>query len=233
MFCIKIAGVVIEIDNKYKYLRYLCQDYMVKDELPAFRVSATEEEILEEQGGYDDFPVSYCESWCIYRKLCKQLVCFDAFLMHAAVIAVDGEAYAFTAKSGTGKTTHMGLWLEKFGNRAEVVNGDKPVLRFIDGTLYACGTPWCGKEGMSNNIMRPLRAVCFLEQSPENYIRRLDLSEVIDRIFYQLLLPDDTNDFDHYMDLLEHMLSSVDCYLLQCNREPEAAELSYETMRRK
>ena len=161
------------------------------------------------------------------------MVHFDAFLLHAAVIAVDGEAYAFLAPSGTGKSTHICLWLDKFGNRAQVVNGDKPILRFIDGILYACGTPWCGKEGLENNIMRPLKTLCFLEQSPNNSIRRLSLSEVIDRIFYQLLLPDDEDDFDYYMSLLDKMLAMVDCYLLQCNREPEAAELSYETMRRK
>ena len=66
---------------------------------------------------------------------------YGAFLMHAAVVEVDGIAYVFTAPSGTGKSTHVQLWLDHFGPRARVLNGDKPLFRFEGNTLYACGTP--------------------------------------------------------------------------------------------
>ena len=146
---------------------------------------------------------------------------------------MDGEAYVFAAPSGTGKTTHTRLWLEQFGSRAEVVNGDKPVFRFVRGRLYACGTPWRGKEGMGSNIMRPVRAVCFLEQSPANSICPLTREEVCRRIFHQLLMPEDQQELDRLWPLLERLLADTAFYLLQCNREPEAAQLAYQTMRRK
>ena len=232
MFCIKIADLSVGIDNRYSFVRRLCRGYETKDP-PAFTVRVTEQEITKEQNGEARFSRGYCESHCIYRKLCCRLAGYDAFLMHAAVVAVDDAAYVFAAPSGTGKTTHIRLWMKTFGDRARVINGDKPVFRFMDGILYACGTPWQGKERMGHNEMCPVRAVCFLERGEENRIRRLDQAEVNGRIFHQLLIPKDEQEFNCFWTLLERMTAKTPFYLLQCNREPEAARLAYETMRRK
>lgn len=232
MFCIKLAGIPIGIDNRYAYVRRLCAGYETAGR-PAFTVRASEREIWAEQGGRTGPSRGYCESLCLYRQICRRLPFYDAFLMHASVVAVDGEAYAFAAPSGTGKTTHTRLWLQQFGSRAQVVNGDKPVFRFMDGALYACGTPWRGKEGLGGNIMRPVRAICFLEQSPTNSIRPLGGEEVCRRIFHQLLFPASEQELDRLWPLLERLLAGTAFYLLQCNREPEAAQLAYESMRRK
>lgn len=228
MFQIKMAGLVIGIENKYKHVSRLCEKYKVEDEKEDFRVSATDQEIREEQAGNTWFSLPYCESLCLYRTICLKLIAYDAFLMHSAAIAVDGEAYLFAAKSGVGKTTHMKLWMEEFGDRAQVVNGDKPVYRYLDGVLYACGTPWQGKEGLGNNIMVPVKAILFLERSTENRIRPMAQKEVIGRIFHQFLMPRDEDDMNHFMHMIEKMLASVDCYLLQCNQEREAARVAYE-----
>lgn len=232
MFCIKIADIPIGINNRYPYVRHLCREFEVT-EAPAFSVSVTEEEISEEQNGEKRFSRGYCESLCVYRKICCRLARYDAFLMHSAVIAVDGAAYVFAAPSGTGKTTHIRLWLEAFGDRARVINGDKPVFRFKDGVLHACGTPWQGKERMGCNEMCPVQAVCFLEQSCENRIRRLGVEEVNGRIFHQILIPKEEQDFTCFWPLLEKLVTATDFYLLQCNREPEAALMAYQTIRRK
>ncbi|HIX58415.1 MAG TPA: hypothetical protein IAA45_01690 [Candidatus Blautia gallistercoris] len=157
---------------------------------------------------------------------------YDAFLLHSAVVAVDGKAYAFAAPSGVGKTTHTQLWLRLFGERAQMVNGDKPIFRFMDGVLYACGTPWQGKEELGNNIMRPVQAICFLEQSTENQIYSLNAKEVSRRIFSQILIPKEETEFDRFWKLLEKLLAAVDFYLLCCNRDLEAAQLAYQSMRR-
>ena len=233
MFCIKIAGIPIGIDNRESYIERLCDGYEIEGETPDFTVHATEQEVRNAWEHNCRFSYGYLESLCLYQKICLQLARYQAFLMHAAVVAVDGKAYVFTAPSGTGKTTHIRLWLELLGERAQVLNGDKPLFRFVDGTLYACGTPWQGKEHMGENMMRPVQAVCFLEQGPENHIRSLSVSEVTRRIFHQLLLPKNEEELDRYWALLEKMLDTIPFYLLQCNRDLEAARLSYETMRRK
>lgn len=240
MFKIKIANLVIGIENKYEYVRWLCREYETDTEKTDFCVSATEQEIAKEQkdrgeDGARLHSAGYCESICLYRSICLKLIDYDAFVMHSVALEMDGRAaYVFAAKSGVGKTTHVKLWLEEFGLRARVVNGDKPIYRFGKGSdgwkLYACGTPWCGKERLGSNIMSPVKAICFLERGTENRIRRLEEGEVIGRIFHQLLMPREETAMNHFLDMIDRMLATVDCYLLRCNMEKEAAWVAYEGM---
>lgn len=233
MFCIKVAGIPIGIDNRSSYIERLCRGYVVEGETPEFTVSAAKEEVEQTMARLKKYGYGYVESLCLYRKICLRMAKYQTFFMHAAVVAVDGRAYVFAAPSGTGKTTHVRLWLQLLGDRAKVLNGDKPLFRFIDGVLYACGTPWQGKEHMGENIKCPVQGICFLEQSPENHIRSLNLQDVTRRIFHQLLIPTEEEEFNRYWVLLEKLLDTTSFYLLQCNRDLEAARLSYETMRRK
>jgi hypothetical protein len=89
-------------------------------------------------------------------------------LFHAAVVSHQGIGYMFLGKSGTGKSTHAGLWL-KYIEGAELVNDDNPVVR--DGVVY--GSPWSGKTPCYRNVSYPLGGIVLLSQAPYNKIRRL------------------------------------------------------------
>lgn len=233
MFRIKIAGLCVEIDNKYKHVLRLCRDYLTEEE-PDFRVSVTEENIEQEQGQSEiQFKKSYCESVCIYREIAKRLPDYHAFLLHAAVIQVDDVCYAFAARSGTGKSTHTGLWLKHFGDRAQFVNGDKPIVRWIDDKLYACGTPWNGKEGFGNNVMCPLQAVCFLDRGETNSIAPASAEDALHRVSKQILMPQEPAKLVAFLDDLERMLREIPTYVLKCNISDEAVTVAYEAMRPK
>ena len=231
MFKIKLADLVIEIDNKYDFIKNQCKDYIVDDPNVDIKATCTEEDIKKEQGNYvDAFSSGYCESVCIYRAIALQLPLFDAFLMHAAVVDVDGKAYAFAARSGTGKSTHLMLWGEYLKDRLTVVNGDKPIMRYINGTLYAFGTPWCGKEGWHKNMRSPLNAICFLERSLENRIEKLEKGTSAELIMKQILMPSDPICAIKTLELLDKMIQNTDTWLLGCNISIDAAKLSYNTM---
>ena len=233
MFRIKIAGLCVEIDNKYNRVMRLCRDYLTTDE-PDFTVRATEEDIEAERGqNGPGFTSGYCESICVYREIAKRLPDYHAFLLHAAVIQVDDVCYAFAARSGTGKSTHTGLWLKHFGERAKFVNGDKPILRWIDGRLYACGTPWNGKEGFGSNIMSPLQALCFLDRGEKNTIAPADSAEVLSRVVKQVLMPQEPAKLAAFLDDLEHMMCEIPAYILKCTISDEAVTVAYEAMRPK
>ena len=174
--------------------------------------------------------VEYLEAICIYREICLRLPERDAFVMHSAVIEVDGMAYAFSAKSGTGKSTHIALWKKYLGDKVQIVNGDKPIVRYRDGVFYAYGTPWCGKEFWHRNVSRPLKAICFIERSQDNWIKRLDTQSSADRIMKQILIPSDALGAIKTFELIDKMLYTVDCWLLGCNISIEAAQLAYNTM---
>ena len=134
MFCVQIAGVLVAVENRYAFTERLCADYIV-DVSPDkcdFSVSATAEEIAAENNEEGVFSPAYCESLALYRKMCTRMLGYDAFLFHAAVISYAGRGYAFAAKSGTGKSTHIAQWMHALGNAVTVVNGDKPLLRWHD-----------------------------------------------------------------------------------------------------
>ena len=232
MFKIKIADLVVEIQNKYEFVERQCREYITYEGKTDLIASCTHEEIEAEKGLYteDVFTNGYCESVCIYRKICLQMPKFDAFIFHSAVVDVNGEAFAFAARSGTGKSTHLMLWKQYLGDKMIVVNGDKPIVRFIDGKLYAYGTPWCGKEGWHTNTKSPLKAICFLERAQENRISPLPKDKSAELVMKQIIIPKDAEGAIKTLELLDKMILNIDTWLLGCNISLEAAKLSYHTM---
>ena len=233
MFNIKIADICIAIENQYEYVRLLCKDYIVENVSDVdMTVHVTPEEIAREMDQAEiEITPAYAEGVCVYRVICRQLPTkFQSFLMHCAVIEYEGNGYAFAAKSGTGKSTHIALWQKKFGDSVRIVNGDKPIMRFVEDQLCAYGTPWCGKEGFNINTSVPLKAICFLERAHENSIRRIGANDAVMRIFHQLLSPEDLETVDALFPLLDRMLREVPCYVLGCNISEEAAEVAYAGM---
>ena len=227
----RMANLNIDIQNRYEHVARQCKDYLATTAAtPDLSVSVSEEEIDAALALQPQFSRGYHESICIYRRLCTALLHHGRFMVHAAVIKYDGYAYAFSAKSGTGKSTHISLWRKYFGEGVTIINGDKPILEQVEGGFVAHGTPWCGKEGWNRNDSAPLKAICFLERSTENYIRRLTAREAVERIFHQLLRPKTAAEMDLTVSLADALLRTVPVYVLGCDISREAAELSFRTL---
>ncbi len=233
MFKIKIADFVIEIHNKYDFVKHLCKNYIVDDSSIAdFSVEATDEEIaLENATAQRKFDVGYLESVCIYRNIALVLPKYNAFLLHAAVVSVDGNGYAFTAKSGVGKSTHIKLWEKLFGNKLQIINGDKPIIKEVNGEFLAYGTPWCGKEGYNVNCSVPLKAICFLERGETDEIELIDKSLAAGKIIHQVIVPKSSKDIISILDMLDSVIKKVDIWKLKCTMNISAAEVSYNAMK--
>jgi len=230
---IRVAELNIEIDNAYPYLARQCRDYLATFERADITVRVTPEEI-EEEGRVNPYSLSpdYLESVCAYRQIAFQLPLFGAIVFHASVVECDGRAYAFAAHSGTGKSTHTRLWLRVFGDRARVINGDKPIFRLTEQGWRAYGTPWCGKEKWGENASSPLAALCFLERSPRNRIAPIGNDEAVNRLFGQVLMPSEPETADRFFALLDDLIQNTPAYLLGCNMEPEAAEVALAGMQK-
>lgn len=231
MFIIQLAGIRIRIENRYPFIERQCRGFVVEGEEYAFSVSVTNDEIHEEQK-HGEFSDGYCESICMYRHICEILPSYNVFLMHSSVVEVDGYAYAFTAKSGVGKSTHTALWLKNVPN-ARVLNGDKPLYRLEeDGSLTAFGTPWNGKENWGENISAPLAAICFIERGVENSICRADEDDVVNRLMHQLYLRGSRQSVTQQLILMDALVRAVPYYVLHCNISDEAALLAWNTMKK-
>ncbi len=231
MFSIRIADINVGIDNRYDGVRRLCRDYCIDSAATEFTASASDSEIAEEIKA-SERPVSpaYAESICIYRKICRIMPDYGAFLFHSAVVEFDGRAYAFSAPSGTGKTTHARLWVERFGSRARIINGDKPIIRFFGRDAYIYGTPWCGKEGYNLNVRSPLGAICFLERGSRNAIIPAQNHEITPRLLRQILVPRKAEEIKKMMPLLDLTVKNIPCWVLSCTISQKAAEVACGAM---
>lgn len=229
-FC-KIAGIKIEILCRYPFTYNLCKQYLIPETPCDISVCADDEDIKHELSLSTVTDIGYCESICIYRKICHAIPKLGAVMFHSSCVAVNDEAYAFFGQSGAGKSTHTRLWKELLGDKMTVINGDKPIYKYENGTLIAYGAPWCGKEGEQSNISAPLKAICLITKAKENSIRELSGDEAAEKIISQVLIPNDAESVVATFDFLDRMLKDIKVYELCCNISKEAAELSYNTMK--
>lgn len=206
-----------------------------------FQVKISPEDILyeREESAREDalegiplrqFSDAYLETLAVYRKIAERMIDYDTLLFHGSVLAMDGEGYLFTAKSGTGKSTHARLWREQFRERVVMINDDKPLLRFTDEEVWACGTPWDGKHHLSNNLSVPLKAICILERGEDNQIMGMTKRDAFPILVQQSYRPEDAAALTKVMGLLDRLASKVCLYRLTCNMEPEAAQVAYHGM---
>ncbi len=226
----RIADLIIEISPKYDYTARMCAPYLTDTGEPDMRVSVSDAEIMAEDAPDVPHNPGYLESLAVYRKIAEHLADFDGFLCHGAVIAKNGRAYMFCAPSGTGKTTHIRLWQQEFPDTV-VINGDKPIIRRRGNDWIAYGTPWAGKEGLQTNTGAPLGGVCMLSRAAQNTMSPIKPDDRLTALARHVYFPHDAR-AAKTVALLAVLTSSVPTYSLGCNVSPEAAHLSYTTMKK-
>ena len=238
-----IAGVAVEIVSIYENIHQLCAAYRCADETPvqmSVHITqldiAAEQEKSNEEAAREGLPIvthaaAYLETLAVYRNLAKQMMMeHDVLLFHGSAIAVDGQAVLFTAKSGTGKSTHTRLWREMLGQRCVMVNDDKPLLRIREEGTLVCGTPWNGKHNLGTNCTVPLRAICILERGEQNSIEKLLPKDALPMLIQQSYRAENATAMLQQLKLIDKMAKTVSFYRLRCNMEPEAARVSYDAM---
>ncbi len=150
---------------------------------------------------------------------------YNGLVFHASSIAHNGEGVAFSALSGTGKSTHTALWLKNHPENTVMINDDKPILRYFENDgWYIYGTPWAGTTGINTNLKVPLKALVFLERCEINSIRQLSAAEVIVRFFEAVISPMSDEVTDKMLELLGLLIEKSRVCLLKCNMEDEAME---------
>ncbi len=237
----KMADKIIKVSSLNKKVHTYCKDYIAEGE-PDILVEITQEDIsyerekTESEYAYEGKRAPYysegvLELTAVYRKIAERMPYYDTFVFHGSVVAVDGEGYLFTAKSGTGKSTHTRLWRELLGDRAVMINDDKPLIKCSDCGIMVYGTPYNGKHRLGNNIAVPLKAVCILERAEQNTIRRIDKSEAYAMLLQQVYRPTDKAAFAKTLMLIDKLAEQVGLYRLGANMDISAAETAYNAMK--
>lgn len=231
--CYNIAGLITKFDSSgrtyHQAIPYRCHNSGSPDiVIPTERIQKNcklWKETNFPNSSYDE--LEYMVTGALFYLY---LLDFDGLMLHASAVVMDGKAYLFTADSGTGKSTHVNLWLQQFGERAFVLNDDKPALRREKGKWYAYGTPWSGKNDISRNYKAELAGIAILERDIENSITRVN---DIDTVFALLAQVNKTKEPSHrikIMELMDSIFESVPIWKLKCNMNPDAAIMAYNTM---
>ena len=154
----------------------------------------------------------------------------QTLLIHASLVRHNGRGYAFIAKSGTGKSTHVSLWLRHIPN-CDLMNDDNPIIRIIDGQPYIYGGPWSGKTPCYRQVKAPLGAVTRIDRAPENSIEKLPPIEA-----FASFLPScssmkwDSDIFNNVCNTVTKVVETTGIYTLHCLPDKEAAILCHKTI---
>lgn len=159
-----------------------------------------------------------------------KLLDHGGMMLHSSAVMVDGRVYLFSAPSGTGKSTHTALWLQYLGERAKIINDDKPAIRVIGEKAYVYGTPWSGKTDLNLNVRGELAGIAVVKRSETNQIRRLNKKESIFALLDQTPRSRRIERMEKLFQVMETIIQTVPIYELSCNMELEAAKIAYETM---
>ena len=239
-FQIEIAGYTGQIDSLFESTRDYCRKYLTEGK-PDFSVSVTREDLafeqealrqeaLEEGIKVRKFTDPFLERTSIQRKFAEFLFAQNVLMTHGSTVAVDGKAYLFTARCGTGKSTHTRLWRQVFSERAQMVNDDKPFLKLTEEAVLACGSPWSGKHGLDENITVPLQGICILERGKENRIERIPVEDALAMLLHQSYCPLNENKRSRFEALVKKLAEKTPLWRMYCNMEPGAAEVSHRAM---
>ena len=168
--------------------------------------------------------VNYLQNmWNVFDKIefSSRLLDKRAVMLHSSYIIYDGMAILFSAASGVGKSTQAKLWKDTLG--ADIINGDRSIIREKDGRLYAFGTPFSGSSGICQNKSAPIRAIVSLEQGKENSVRKMTGRECISLFYAQTTIRRwNADDSSRVLDLWSEFMTRVPVLHLNCRPDEDA-----------
>lgn len=223
----RIAGLTVKMATFGRTERqarpYLCEKVLEPD----ITMYPAQQIVKQKYPTLSDDDCEYLATGAVFYK---ELLNYDGFQLHSSAVVVDERAYLFTADCGTGKSTHAGLWLKLFGERAYILNDDKPALRRENNGWYAYGTPWSGKNDISIDRRIPVAGIAAIEQAPLNSIKPYNGIDAVHTLLRQSNRPKAPAYRIKLLELLDHLITHVPIWRLSCNMDPEAALVSYEAM---
>ena len=211
MIC-KFADFTVELINTLQQTEKYFTKFLSSEQPQVSFKTSEKEAFFEKQLIDGKYYRINTELVVFLRRFAEWILEKDAFLLHASLIDVEGEGVAFSAPSGTGKTTHTLLWQRLLGENMTVINGDKPIIRFFENEKYPIGygTPWNGKERLGTDGKTPIKHFCLIERSDINSCEKVNPADVLDLFFKQIYLPrNDSKALLKTLILADRFLKSV------------------------
>ena len=149
----------------------------------------------------------------------------NVLLIHASLVRHNGYGYAFIAKSGTGKSTQVSMWL-RYIPGCDLMNDDNPIVRIIEGEAWIYGSPWSGKTPCYRNVKARLGALTRIDRAAANSVEKPDPISA-----FASLLPScssmkwDPAIYNAICDTITKVVETGRIFTLHCLPDREAAEV--------
>ena len=227
----KIADLYVLIEYRYNYTKKFLENYLSTDNaLPDIVLTVLDSDLEYELNFAEIKILDVVESSCILRKLAYEITTkFSGVLFHASSIAYNNKAFMFTAKSGTGKSTHTRNLKTVYGDKITYINDDKPIIRYFasEDKFYVYGSPWNGKHMLSNNIKVPLEAVIKLNRGDINKVEKESSLNALNFLLEQTYSTNDKEMAVKRLDVITKMLEKVKFYSLTCTKDESSSSITY------
>ncbi len=154
----------------------------------------------------------------------------ETLLIHASAVCHNDKGFAFTGKSGTGKSTHTDLWM-KYIEGTELINDDNPVLRVLGNKTYIYGSPWSGKTPCYKQKRIHLGAITQIVRAKEDKIKRMNPAES-----FASSLPScasmkwDDKKYNAICDTITKIIENTPIYTLYCLPDEKSARICQRTI---
>lgn len=159
----------------------------------------------------------------------KILLPQDILVLHSSYIIYNNNAIVFTAPSGTGKSTQADLWKQYKG--AEVINGDRSIMKLTDDAVQSYSLPFCGSSGINLNKTAPLAGIILIEQAPENSVQKCPPAQAIRKLYSECSINHwNPNSIESSFQIIEKIVERVPVYILKCTISEEAVNLVHNAL---
>ncbi len=151
----------------------------------------------------------------------------DGVLVHASGIDLAGRGLIFPGCSGAGKSTLARLFTTcRIG---KLLSDERVVVRELDGSLQAFGTPWAGTEDIASNDCAPLAGMFFLKHGERNHLRALTAENALERLLPILSIPwYDQEVMARIVLFAKHLVTKVPAYEMSFKPDRSAVDFFWQ-----
>ncbi len=205
------------------YYRIFC-DHKVNDQ--PYAESRIYNDGTEEICYLKEFQNSFSESQNTFSHIGFEelLLRKNAIVLHASLIESKYGGILFTGPSGIGKSTQADMWAKY--EKAQILNGDRPILKMENENWYAYGSPYAGSSEYYINKNAKIKAIVVLEQSKSCSIERLKKSRAFLKLYSGMTINTWRPDYvEQIVDLTKNLTEKVSVYVLKCTPDYEAVKI--------